>query len=83
MKYKNNQSSVIFEAQVLTEENGWDLEDWCKGTFTAYSGVSYLDVPCVTETVRAYPGDYIVLNPDGRFSVLDKQDFESQFSVIT
>lgn len=78
MKYQNKQTNATVEAQALTEDNGWDLEEWCGGRFSAFSGVYYFDLG----TSRAELGDYIVKSQDS-FSIIEKDLFEKTYIGIT
>jgi hypothetical protein len=83
MKYQKKNTKILVEAQVVTEEAGWDLEAWCQGRFTAFSGVAYLNVPTVNGIVRAYADDYLVQDALGKFTVVDKQTFEADYEATT
>ena len=79
MNYQKKNAKILVEAKVVTEEAGWDLQVWCNGQFTPFSGVAYLDVPTDNGTVRAYPDDYLVKDALGKFTVLSREAFETTY----
>jgi hypothetical protein len=79
MNYRKKNAKILVEAQMLTEDNGWDLESWCGGKFTCFSGIAFLELTTDAGKVRAFPNSYIIKDAVGKFSTMDKDTFEAEY----
>jgi len=66
-----------------------EVARWCGGVMKSeakasdHTDVAYwIKIPTMAGLVRARPGDYIVKDADGRFSVWKQSDFEDEYERV-
>jgi hypothetical protein len=70
---------VIIEAMQLRHDVWREITDWCHGRYTMGTSGTFLDISNGTESIRAYPGDWVVYVGANEWMVYHNTEFLDTF----
>lgn len=72
----------IFEGVQLTEENMQEVAKWCDGEVRSFNGKWFLKIVDTNNDLVVNPGSWVMVDPNGRYTMVDENMLEVTFEVI-